>query len=72
MLQHVGMLDVLLALNAAVATFFRSSTDTAFEVLALRRQVAVLKRKRRAVEATSGMLSTWDLHGQRCKHLSAG
>ena len=40
------MLDLLLAFIAAVAAFFRSRTDTALEVLALRQQVAVLKRKR--------------------------
>ena len=35
-----------LSLLAAVRVFFRSRTDTAIEVLALRQQVAVLKRKR--------------------------
>jgi hypothetical protein len=39
------MLDLLLALLAAGRVFFRSRTDTALEVLALRQQVAVLKRK---------------------------
>ncbi len=40
------MLSFLLSLLAAVRVFFRSRSDTAFEVLALRQQVAVLKRKR--------------------------
>ena len=39
------MLDLLLALIAAVRVFFRSRTDTSLEVLALRQQVSVLKRK---------------------------
>ena len=38
------MLDLLLALLAAGRVFFRSRTDTALEVFALRQQVAVLKR----------------------------
>ena len=37
------MLDLLLALLVAGRVFFRSRTDTALEVLALRQQVAVLK-----------------------------
>jgi hypothetical protein len=37
--------DLLLAFIAAVAVFFRGRTDTALEVLALRQQVAVLKKK---------------------------
>ena len=36
----------ILALLAAVRVFFRSRHDTALEILALRQQVAVLKRKR--------------------------
>jgi putative transposase len=36
----------ILSLFAAVGVYFRSRTDTALEVLALRQQVAVLKRKR--------------------------
>jgi hypothetical protein len=39
------VLDVVLALIAAVRVFFRSRTDTALVVLALRQQVSVLKRK---------------------------
>ena len=40
------MLSFVLALLAAVRVFVRSHGDTALEVLALRQQVAVLKRKR--------------------------
>ncbi len=40
------MLDFLLAVLAAVRMFVRSRSDTALEVLALRQQVAVLKRQR--------------------------
>jgi hypothetical protein len=38
--------ETILALLAVVGVFFRSRADTALEVLALRQQVAVLKRKR--------------------------
>ena len=40
------MLPFILSLIAAARVFFRSRTDTAVEVLALRQQVAVLKRRR--------------------------
>ena len=40
------MLDFLLALLAAVRAFFRSRTNASLEVLALRQQVAMLKRQR--------------------------
>jgi hypothetical protein len=40
------MLDLLLALVATARFFFRNRADTALEILALRQQVAVLKRKR--------------------------
>jgi putative transposase len=40
------MLDLIAAVLAALRVFFRSRLDTALEVLALRQQVAVLKRKR--------------------------
>ena len=40
------MLDFLLAVLAVVRVFVRSRSDTALEVLALRQQVAVLKRQR--------------------------
>ena len=40
------MLEFILSILAAIRVFFRSRSDTALEVLALRQQVAVLKRKR--------------------------
>lgn len=40
------VLDSILALMAALRVFFRSRADTVLEVLALRQQVAVLKRRR--------------------------
>ena len=40
------MLESILSFIAVVRVFFRSRSDTALEVLALRQQVAVLKRKR--------------------------
>jgi hypothetical protein len=40
------VLPFILSLIAAARVFFQSRTDTAVEVLALRQQVAVLKRRR--------------------------
>src|ERR1700730_18729199 len=40
------VIEHILMLLAAARVFFRSRSDTALEVLALRQQVAVLKRKR--------------------------
>jgi hypothetical protein len=40
------MTEFALALLVAVRVFFRTRRDTALEILALRHQVAVLKRKR--------------------------
>ena len=40
------MLEFILALLAAARVFLRSRHDTALEILALRQQAAVLKRKR--------------------------
>jgi len=40
------MAEFILSILAAIRVFLRSRGDTALEVLALRRQVAVLKRKR--------------------------
>lgn len=40
------MLESILALVAAFRVFFRSRSDTALEILALRQQLAVFKRKR--------------------------
>src|SRR6516162_6093644 len=46
MLKRWSVLSLVLALIAAARVFFQSRTDVAVEVLALRQQVAVLKRKR--------------------------
>ena len=40
------MPEIILSFLVAIRVFFRSRSDTALEVLALRQQVAVLKRKR--------------------------
>ena len=40
------MLNLMLAFLAAIRIFFRTRLDISLEVLALRQQVAVLKRKR--------------------------
>jgi hypothetical protein len=40
------VLQIILSLLVAIRVFWRSRSDTALEVLALRQQVAVLKRKR--------------------------
>ena len=40
------MLEFLFSVLAALRVFLRSRSDTALEVLALRQQVAVLKRQR--------------------------
>jgi hypothetical protein len=40
------VLDLITAFLAAIRAFFRSGMDTSLEILALRQQVAVLKRKR--------------------------
>jgi hypothetical protein len=40
------MVDFVLAMLAGMGAFFRSRSDLALEILALRQQVAVLKRKR--------------------------
>jgi hypothetical protein len=40
------VLESVLSILAVIGVFFRSRSDTALEVLALRQQVAVLKRKR--------------------------
>jgi hypothetical protein len=38
--------EFILSMLAVIRVFFRSRTDTTLEILALRQQVAVLKRKR--------------------------
>jgi hypothetical protein len=40
------MVEFTLALLGALRVFFRSRHDTAIEILALRQQISVLKRKR--------------------------
>ena len=40
------MCQFILALLATVRVFFRSRSETALEILALRQQIVVLKRKR--------------------------
>ncbi len=40
------MLEIIVSFLIAIRVFFRSRSDTALEILALRQQVAVLKRKR--------------------------
>ncbi|MBZ2180356.1 MAG: helix-turn-helix domain-containing protein [Acidobacteria bacterium] len=46
MLHEEFVFEFALAILAAIRIFFRSRRDTALEVLALRQQVTVLKRKR--------------------------
>jgi hypothetical protein len=46
MLKGQVVVDSLLAFLAALRVYFRSRSDIALEILALRQQVAVLKRKR--------------------------
>jgi hypothetical protein len=55
MLIDMFVPEILLSLLAAVRVFCRSRSDTALEVLALRQQVAVLKRKRPRPK-----LNSWD------------
>jgi putative transposase len=40
------VIEIILSFLVAIRAFFRSRSDTALEVLALRQQLAVLKRKR--------------------------
>src|SRR5271167_1317298 len=47
MLQGVSVVEFIGSLMSALRVFFRDRADTALEILALRQQVAVLKRKRR-------------------------
>ena len=49
------MLEIILPFFVAIRVFFRSRSDTALEVLALRQQLAVLKRKRPRPK-----LNSWD------------
>ena len=54
-LKGCFVLEILLPFFVAIRVFFRSRSDTALEVLALRQQVAVLKRKR-----SRPRLNAWD------------
>jgi hypothetical protein len=45
-LQNEFVLEFIISFIVGIRLFFRSRSDTALEVLALRQQVAVLKRKR--------------------------
>ena len=49
------MLQIILSFLAAIRVFVRSRSDTALEILALRQQVAVPKRKRPRPK-----LNSWD------------
>jgi putative transposase len=49
------VLEIILSFLVGIRAFFRSRSDTALEVLALRQQVAVLKRKR-----PRPRLNSWD------------
>jgi len=55
------MVRFILALLAALRVFFRSRGDTALEVLALRQQVTVLKRKRPRPPLNSSDRLFWTL-----------
>jgi hypothetical protein len=59
------VLAFIFSLLAAVRVFFRSRRDTALEILALRQQVAALKRKR--PRPRLGRLDRWTgSFGSRC------
>ena len=55
MLKGCFVLEIILPFFVAIRVFFRSRSDTALEVLALRQQLAVLKRKRPRPK-----LNSWD------------
>ena len=55
MLEDGFVLHILFSFLVAIRVFFRSRSDTALEVLVLRQQVAVLKRKR-----PRPRLNSWD------------
>ena len=48
------VLEIILSTLAAIRIVFLSRTDTALEILTLRQQIAVLKRKRRQPSLSSG------------------
>ena len=64
-LPGLFVLHLLPAFLAAIRAFFRSRVDTSLEILALRQQVAVLKRKRPrpALTRLSGDRKTGDRRG---------
>ena len=49
------MLQIILSFLVAIRVFIRSRSGTALEILALRQQVAVLKRKRPRPKLNSGI-----------------
>jgi hypothetical protein len=53
------MVDLIAAFLAAIRVFFRSRADTSLEVLALRQQVAVFKRKRPRPALTRRTPAAW-------------
>jgi len=53
------LLQFLLALLLALRGLFRARADAALEILALRQQVAVLKRKRPRLSLTAGDRLFW-------------
>jgi putative transposase len=53
------MVQVLIAVLSALLVFFRSHSDIALEILALRQQVAVLKRQRPRPPLNSGDRLFW-------------
>jgi len=55
------VLHIILSFLVAIRVFFRSRSDTALEVLALRQQVAVLKRKRPRPKLNSWARLFWTI-----------
>ena len=53
------MIEIILSVLAVVRVFLRSRADTALEILALRQQVAVLKRKRTRPTLNTGDRLFW-------------
>ena len=59
MLKGMVVPEILLFLLAAIPVFFRSCSVTALEVLSLRQQVAVLKRRRPQTKLNSWYRLFW-------------
>jgi hypothetical protein len=55
------VLEIILSTFAAIRVFFLSRSDMALEVLALRQQIAVLKRKRPRPSLNSGDRLFWTI-----------